>query len=132
MMLQEKTRNKGDRNTFLIVSSQVVDKKDNRVSAKLSESLARELEDFAYAQKKATGKRPTYSELIETAWVVFRDSKATEPSSDLGGDLALGDTNRSPNSNGQKGRDFESEADRQPYDFFGIKRECMLSFSAAH
>jgi hypothetical protein len=53
----------------------VFEKKDSRVSIKVSPALLDALKDAQNLIRKETGKEPTYSELLEGAWrVVHPDS----------------------------------------------------------
>lgn len=44
------------------------DKKDNRVSIKVTPALLEALKDAQNQHRKETGKEPTYSDLLENAW----------------------------------------------------------------
>jgi hypothetical protein len=46
----------------------VFDKKDNRVSIKVTPALLEALKDAQNQHRKETGKEPTYSDLLESAW----------------------------------------------------------------
>lgn len=51
--------------------------KDDRVSVKIDEHLARELERAALDARSKVGRKPTYSQIIETAWNAFKGARPT-------------------------------------------------------
>lgn len=52
------------------------DSTEEKVSTKLSRSLLLELEAAAIEARKTLGRKPTYSEMLENAWDVFKESKS--------------------------------------------------------
>lgn len=55
-------------------SLQTIVEKENRVSVKLSQAILDLLKDEQYALRKTTGREPTYSELVESAWKAYKGS----------------------------------------------------------
>lgn len=55
---------------------------NHRVSIKVSRSLLDSLKDAQYEARKATGREPTYLELLEAAWQAYRNQTTQQGAPD--------------------------------------------------